>query len=430
MTMNAQSGFHLKDGAKRDKIGFELINNLPIIPVEINGTKLSFILDTGVKSTLLFSLEQADSIQFNNSTPILLQGLGKEGKVEALKSQNNFIKVGDAIDNDHTIYIIFDSALNFSPRMGVPIHGILGSDFFQNFVVKINYTAKNITVYNPDKFSLRKCRKCEDKQITLFNDKPYITLEVASEEVKNPVTLLIDSGSSDAMWLFEEFNLIKNNPQNYFKDFLGLGLSGDIYGKRAQIDELILGKIILNNVNVSFPEEEAINNARNFEERKGSIGGGFLNKFTVTFDYPRRKVRFKKNSKFKEPFHYNMSGITLEHDGMELVKKEKFANVKKNDLKPDRAQIFSSDIISVTTQFEFSMVPRFVVVDVRKDSPAAIAGVKNGDEVISVNGKPCYEYKLYELIAMFSEDEGKRISLEINRDGVIQKVRFTLKSLL
>ena len=81
----AQIGFFLQNNKKRDKIPFKLVNNLPIVQIEINGTPLSFILDTGVKSTILFSLEEADSLQLRNTTPVMLQGLGAGGAVEALR---------------------------------------------------------------------------------------------------------------------------------------------------------------------------------------------------------------------------------------------------------------------------------------------------------------------------------------------------------
>src|SRR5690606_21201143 len=145
-------------------------------------TMLSFILDTGVKSTILFSLEAADSLQLRNTSPVQLQGLGPGGTVDALKSLNNTVKVGNAQDRDHALYIIFDSALNFSPRMGIPIHGILGNEFFQNFIVKINYSSQNITIYDPKSYALKPCRKCEDLPLNFVGSKPYISIEVVSED--------------------------------------------------------------------------------------------------------------------------------------------------------------------------------------------------------------------------------------------------------
>ncbi|MBK5212910.1 MAG: aspartyl protease family protein [Flavobacteriaceae bacterium] len=429
-TLVAQSGFFLQHNKKRDRIPFRLINNLPIIEVEINGTRLSFILDTGVKSTILFSLEEADSVQLRNTSPVLLQGLGPGGTVNALKSLNNKMKVGDAMDVNHSLYIIFDSSLNFSPRMGIPIHGILGTEFFRNFIVKINYDAEVITIYDPKKYTLKACKKCEDLPLNFVESKPYISLNVASEAVpvgrqekQKEVKLLIDSGSSDVMWLFDDKGYIKESPKNYFNDFLGLGLSGNIFGKRTQIPELNVGKYRLKEVNTSFPEEDAITKARIYEDRDGSVGGGFLSRFTVTFDYGNKLVRLKKNSKFKEPFHYNMSGITLEHEGMELVKQERQASVNSNE-----NSNLSRNSVSITTEVHFSLVPKYVVADVREGSPAALAGIQQGDEVIAVNGKPCYQYELHHLIELFSSEEGKRITMDIRRAGAVTKIKFFLKS--
>ncbi len=422
----AQIGFFLQNNKNRDKIPFKLVNNLPIVQIEINGTPLSFILDTGVKSTILFSLEEADSLQLRNTNPVMLQGLGSGGAVEALRSLNNKVKVGSAIDNDHDLYIIFDSTLNFSPRMGIPVHGILGNEFFQNFIVKINYATEVITIYNPKKNKLKACRKCEDLPLNFVGGKPYVSLQVESENASKEVTLLVDSGSSDVMWLFDAAGFIQESPPNYFKDFLGLGLSGNIFGKRTRIRKLSVGGLQLKEVNTSFPEEEAIVKARYYEDRDGSVGGGFLSRFTVTFDYANKMVRFKKNRKFNEPFHYNMSGLTLEHQGMELVKEERQASVNTNRMNQNES--LSANSISVTTEVHFSLVPKYIVAEIREGSPADLAGIQKGDEVISINGKPCYQYKLYKLIEIFSSDEGKRISLEIKRGDYINKFKFTLKS--
>ena len=104
--------------------------------------------------------------------------------------------------------------------------------------------------------------------------------------------------------------------------------------------------------------------ARYYENRDGSVGGGFLSRFTVTFDYGNKLVRFKKNRNFNDPFNYNMSGLTLEHEGVSLVKEENQAVLNANRGNTNRNLAVNS--ISVTTEVHFALVPKYVVADVRE----------------------------------------------------------------
>jgi Periplasmic protease len=70
------------------------------------------------------------------------------------------------------------------------------------------------------------------------------------------------------------------------------------------------------------------------------------------------------------------------------------------------------------------------VADVREGSPAGLAGIEMGDEIISINNKKSYRYKLYELVNLFSSKVGKTITMVIERNGKQAKVKFNLKKVL
>ncbi len=416
----SQTGFSLPEGVEKDKLSFQLINNLVVIPVEVNGTKLTFLLDTGVSSTMMFSLSEVDSLQLNNTQSVRLRGLGEGGSIPALKSNNNILKIGKAIDKNHTIYVVFDKSLNLSTRMGIPIHGIVGYDFFKNLVVKTNYNARKITLFQPDKFEAKNCNKCQKFPLIFQNKKAYLPVNIHSKSIDEKTMLLIDSGSSDAIWLFDN-NVLKNDLQNKsFDDFLGLGLSGEINGKRSKLPKLSIGNFLLTQVKVAFPDEESMENIKFFEERDGSLGGEILRRFTVIMDYPSKQVILKKNNKFKDPFHYNMSGLVLKHDGVIVVKD------KKSKFDEQEFEQKGASNISISTVYEYHLAPKFVVSEIRKESPAFKAGVKVGDEIVSVNGKAAYRYQLNEIIGLFASKAGKRISLKIKRKGVVSTKKFTL----
>src|SRR5690606_19906061 len=79
----------------------------------------------------------------------------------------------------------------------------------------------------------------------------------------------------------------------------------------------------LKDVNVAFPDSSAINLARKFKERNGSVAGEILKRFNMIIDYNDSKITLKKNKNFKLPFQYNMSGVVIEQDGMRVVMEKK-----------------------------------------------------------------------------------------------------------
>jgi hypothetical protein len=73
-------------------------------------------LDTGVSKPILFNITNIDTLQVNNVETVYLRGLGGGEPVEALRSQKNIFKIGNAINIDQDIYVVIDSSINFTPR--------------------------------------------------------------------------------------------------------------------------------------------------------------------------------------------------------------------------------------------------------------------------------------------------------------------------
>ena len=134
-----------------------------------------------------------------------------------------------------------------------------------------------------------------------------------------PVKLLVDTGSSDALWLFPEPEKGLEIPEKNYEDHLGRGLSGDIYGKRSKIDGVQIGGFKLDEAKVAFPYRESFQGLDSLGDRNGSLGGEVLKRFNMVFDYARGKVTLKKNGNFKEPFQYNLAGIDLQHNGLRYI---------------------------------------------------------------------------------------------------------------
>lgn len=426
----AQSKYVIGNKSGFDKINFKLINNVIIIPVEVNGVKLSFLLDSGVSKPIVFNfLKASDSLEILNAETIYLKGLGNNAKVPALKSSGNTFKVGDAVNKSQDFYVIFDSSINFAPKLGVPIHGIIGYDLFKDLVVDINYTKKRIKLYSPKKYKEKSCNKCENFGLEFYNKKPYFNASVIVRNKNIPVKLLIDSGSSDALWLFENDSLSLTVKNNYFDDFLGYGLSGSVHGKRSKIDSFKLKSFALNKPLVAFPDSSYIAVLRKIKGRRGSVGGEVLKRFNITMNYRKARMTLKRNSNFSKPFSYNKSGIEVENEGVRLV-----TEYEKNTISDSNRSVRNTNTINVQAVFantrKYVVKKAYTISHVRVNSPAARVGLQKGDVIIKINGNDTIKYTLQELIYKFYGKQGDKINLEIERLGRKIKVEFKLESLI
>lgn len=419
----AQESFVLPDG-KSTKIKFELINNLIVFPLELNGVELSFLLDTGVSKPILFNLPTNEAVEVNHVETTNLRGLGGGETIAALRSENNILKIGTAINRAQDIYVIFDESINFAPRLGITVHGIIGYDLFKDFIVELNYGSKYIKLHQPSDYKMKHCKKCELLPLSFHNNKPYITGKVTTTQAEIPVKLLIDSGSSDALWLFtdESLGLLPTNQK--FEDFLGKGLSGSVYGYRSKHESFSLKSFMFKDVNVAYPDSTSISYARKHLNRNGSICAEILKRFNFVFDYKNSTIQLKKNRNFKAPFRYNRSGITLEQNGLRVVKEE----VYKKSLDTESSN-GNNIAFQATSAIKFNLKPSFTVVELRPNSPADRAGVKLGDVVLSINGQPTSNLKLHEVIQNFRDDIGKLIKLKIDRSGQLFSIRFKLEDI-
>ncbi len=167
------------------------------------------------------------------------------------------------------------------------------------------------------------------------------------------------------------------------------------------------------------------NSAVNLSGRNGSLGGELLKRFNIVFDYPGGKVTLRKNKYFDDPFQYNMSGIDLRHNGMRYIA-ERITNAQ-GVVNGDSKSFGDVQILFENTT-RLSLAPEIVVSGIRAGSPAAEAGLKEGDVILAVNGKKIYRYKLQEVMKMLNEKEGKRIQVLIERyDQTHLKFSFVLK---
>lgn len=428
----SQKGFRFFDSKQKyQDVDFKLINNLIVIPIEINGKSLNFIFDTGVNKTIVFNSANTDTIFFRRKEKFQLRGLGTGEPVEAILSKNNRFRMQELISTNHSVYIILRDEFDLSAKMGITIHGVIGYDILKSLVVHLNYRKKRMRLFNPDYFEMKKCKKCEIFPLTIFQNKPYIDVDVAVEDQsdRTSVKMLIDSGGSDALWLFEHSKPSLVTPEKFFNDFLGVGLSGVIYGKRSRIRELKMGRFEIVEPTVSFLDSISTKNARRFRARNGSIGNNILKRFKVWIDYANNQVMLEKNGSFKGGFEYNMSGIEVVYNGKVLVeeKQTKIGEVYGRDANTSAT---ASSSVSIVTNYVYRFKSSYKVDEVLPDSPAYLAGVRPDDVLYKINGKSAHNYKFTEIIGLFQKKPNMKIKLVVIRNNQFLTFEFRLRKIV
>ena len=354
--------------------------------------------------------------------------MGSNDAVDSYKSSKNKLEIGDLVDSNHEIYIILDQEFNFSSQVGIPVNGIIGYNFFKKHIVEINYDRKKVIVYDHDyKKICNRLQKFVKDSIIVEEKKPYLVTNIESDNIIVPSKLLVDTGNSDAIWIFANKTDKIKLPEKNVEDYLGRGFSGNVYGKRARINSFEFGKKVFKFPLVTFPDSTSIKSVNFVPNRVGSVGSEVISRFTVIFDYLCGKIYTKPNSKINEPFHFNMSGIEVEHAGLEWVQES------VNEKPTEGIRIYTDsnhDKLQDNLKIRFSLKPIFKIASVRVNSEAEKAGLKVGDRIIKVNHQSSHGYTIEMINELLKSEEGKTIEMEVERNNKTYKFKFQLKNII
>ncbi len=407
----AQGIFRLPDH-KPHSFKFEVVNNAVLVPVTINGMEFTFLLDTGVKETLLFA-HTKDSLYLHNQSKITFHGIGSEGSIEGILSTGNLMKVGNiAVDTLHWIYIIQADDLDISSDIGVAINGILGSKFFNSFPIHIDYLKSKITLYPPAYNYTKTLKGYHKTKVRIENERPYIQAKIQVDKNWLDMKMLVDMGNTDPLMLFPSLLPHFNIKPPFVEEYLGRGINGAIHGKRNRIRKVAIEIFELTYPIVSYPDSNAVFKNKLVKNRAGSIGNQTLQRFHLLIDYAGEAIYWKKNRMFNKPFLLNMAGMDIKHDGM--IWTEVWAPVEKKQKE------------EISFQYNFVLKPRYKIVGLRKNSPAERAGVQVNDILLKVNGVQTKNLSLSKIMNKLQSHPGDQIKLTVLRGADTKNIHFHL----
>lgn len=362
------------------------------VPVAIAGVGPTrwFVFDTGAQPTVV-DARVADSAGIRAVSAGTTTGAGG-GRVAVARAADVRLVVGGVALGPQTVGVApLDSLIG--PSSGRPIPGIVGSRFFNEHVVTLDFVRRTIRVGDPS-FA------------PAVGDGIVVPLELAGGVpfargwLRTPdgrriaARFLVDLGAK-AMLLVNEHFAAEHGLATAFAEGvvspLGAGMGGETRYRfvrapaigigddpRASADSVIVGLSVGGTLaSLSY---DAL------------LGVDFLARYEVTFDYARRRMILRPRRDAPRRYEFDMSGIFV--------------------VAPDAAH------------------RRIEITEVRPGTPGAEAGLRAGDVVVGATGVAADSLSVGRLRDRLRAADGDRVVLTIERAGRSFEATIRLRRVL
>jgi membrane-associated protease RseP (regulator of RpoE activity) len=365
-------------GQSARRIPFELAGNHIYLRGRVNNsTPLWFLLDTAAAASY-FDARQAKAL-----------GLGVQG--ESRKVVIDFPGVtlrNQAFSIEPLGFGIYDAHA---------VDGLLGYDFISHFIVEINYANSTINLFEPQRY--KHLGSGEVIPLIMLEDDsggkvPLVRARI-TQLGRDPIEgkFIADTGVRGSLSFnspFVEANKLLQFSQKTIQAPLGGGsMVRESRQPVGRMPTLQLGSFTFkNSVAIFFLDKTGVLSSPEFD---GVIGGEILRRFKVVFDYSRQQMILEPNRQFSAPDEYDMSGILLTAEG---------------------------------SDFKILKVRHLI-----ENSPATVAGLREGDVIAAVNGKLASKLSLEQVRRMFRKN-GQSYLLNIKRGDQSIRIRIRLSRLI
>ena len=206
---------------------------------------------------------------------------------------------------------------DFAQQVGQPYQGTLGRDFFDRVVVEVDYHRQTVQLYDPSTFTYTGQGK--SFPLTFSGPVPLIRAKFdvpghRSMSGDFAVDTALDSGVIFYRGFTDSARIsaahFKSEPASYpevdggAKIFLG------------RLKSFQIGPYELDDIVGDFTQEKTKAGAD--KNIAGAVGGNFLRRFTVIFDFPHQRVILEPNIQLNHDTDEDMSGLSIIAKGPNL----------------------------------------------------------------------------------------------------------------
>lgn len=383
-----QPSYRFSSGNSSLNIPVDLVaNGLVFVRAKVNGHSGWFILDNASQGFTV-DRDYARRISLSSSGNAAARG-GGANAIEAQVFRDVEISL-PGFDLTHR-NLIGISLKALEPALGHEVDGIIGSRLFDDFVVAVDYENHSVSVYLPKEYK----PSARDTSFPVSIDQhgfPFIEATIALPGV-DAVTgsFLIDGGANTYADIYKPFADAHHIPPATMKllDEPGTSTGGTTQSRDGRAEHIEVGSYSIKNPPITFAQDtEGLMASKDYA---GLIGAEFLERFTVVFDNPGKRIFLTLNGNYAKPAEYDQSGLRIRAEGPGFHK--------------------------------------FVVRRIVRDSPAAEAAIESGDIIESIDNSSAERLTLTELRSMLCRSSAV-YSLGILRSGQRLRVCLRLRPLL
>lgn len=339
---NAVARHHWLDETNSTALRFDMVDDHIVVPMSVNGSDpLQFVVDTGAGATVILESAATRKLSLRKGAEITVSGVGDGPDPVANIVADTDLAMGSLRMEDlSVIYLPLASIPFFDNLDEVYFDGVIGAQFFERFVVEIDYDQQLITFSEPGS-GAPKPRDGDDgwQQLTLQIDSgvPYIETRINTDgQSSEVVKLLVDTGYRGPVSLTPATHEGIDEPVDYYS-YMSQGLSGDVASRMGVSPSFSLGSFELKQVPTSY----AISGGESESGSNGLLGNEVLRRFNLVFDYPNERMLIKPNREFPTVLHVDRSGLLLRPHKLGAVVKS-----VASDSAAANAELHRGDIIT------------------------------------------------------------------------------------
>ena len=353
---------------------------------------LKFIFDTGSRLSILTDPTLAAVLGRPPGERIRILGSDRSAPIEGRLLRRCTIDVGELRLRSQALIVLSEGTIDLPALTGRDVYGVLGVEAFGAYAITIDYAREQLTLERPHRVRVR--RKTSVHAIDV--DRSRVLLPVFTKVhagYADTLNLLLDTGAGVELMLSYLAGDTTLLPDRLSPGEIATGLGGKVLGVIGRSDTVLLGDYafpaLLTHFQVVPTDADELGRGLS---RDGVIGNGFLERFTVTIDFPNQRLLLRPRRRFQLPQRFDRSGAQLIAQGPELE--------------------------------------QIGVLRVTEGSPADLAGLRGGDIITRAGILPARLRGLEGVRRLLRSREGKRIRLTVLRGDEVVPIEFRLRRLI